>query len=63
MIKVHGVMAPGLLLKEPSWRIDGQPREGSPPGDTVTISEEGMKRRILGHVMASISGPDVKKTT
>lgn len=62
MIKVHGVMAEGFLLKERPWRDERQAHEVSPRGDVVTISEEGKKRRVLGHVMASISGPDAKKT-
>lgn len=62
VIKVHGVMTEGFLLKERPLRSEGAAREGNPPADTVTISEEGRKKRVFGHVMASISGPDVKKT-
>lgn len=62
MIKVHGVMTEGFLLKDRPWRSQCAAGDAPPQGDTVTISEEGRKRRILGQVMASISGPDVKKT-
>lgn len=61
MIKVGRVMAEGFLLKERPSRQETQARESHPSGDRVTISEEGKKRRILGHVMASISGAEVKK--
>jgi hypothetical protein len=35
--------------------------ENPSAGDRVTISEEGKKRRVMGHVMASLSGPDHRK--
>lgn len=62
MIKVHGVMTERLLLKERPYSADAAPVESVIRGDTVTISEEGRRKRIMGHVMASITGPDVKKT-
>lgn len=61
MIKVDKVMAQGFLLKERTARVEKHAHDGLASGDKVTISEEGKKRRIFGHVMASISGPDVKK--
>lgn len=61
MIKVDRVMAAGFVLQDKTGRDPGQAREGLVAGDKVTISEEGKKRRVMGHVMASISGTDHKK--
>jgi len=61
MIKVDRVMAAGFVLQDKTGRDSTQAREGLVAGDKVTISEEGKKRRVMGHVMASISGTDHKK--
>lgn len=61
MIKVREVMAEGFLPQERSWRAQGRDEAKPSQQDTVTISEEGRKLRVHGHVMASISGDGVKK--
>jgi hypothetical protein len=61
MIKVHGVMAEGVVALDKTTRESLQAHEGSGAGDNVTISDEGKKRRIMGHVMACLSGPAEKK--
>ncbi|MCC6502394.1 MAG: hypothetical protein IT362_04570 [Deltaproteobacteria bacterium] len=61
MIKVQKVMAEGFFHADKTKQISNNPQERPPSGDTVTISEEGKKRRVMGHVMASLSGPDTRK--
>lgn len=61
MIKIDKVMAGGLVLQDKTRRDPGQAHESPAAGDRVTISEEGKKRRVMGHVMASLSGPDPRK--
>lgn len=61
MIKVHGVMAesfihPGSERKSPVNR-----EAPSEPSDLVTISEEGKKKRVMGHVMASLAATGTRK--
>lgn len=57
MVKINAVIGLNIPLQE---RLNGKtpsPRlETERPGaDSVTISDEGKKRRIMGHVFASIS--------
>lgn len=61
MIKVDKVMAGGLVLQDKTRRDSSQLQESPAAGDRVTISEEGKKRRVMGHVMACLSGPDPGK--
>ncbi|OGP15014.1 MAG: hypothetical protein A2052_04895 [Deltaproteobacteria bacterium GWA2_54_12] len=61
MIKIDKVMAEGFVLQDKTRRDPDQARESLAAGDKVTISEEGKKRRVMGHVMACLSGPDHKK--
>lgn len=61
MIKVDKVMAGGFVLQDKTRREPAQVHENPSAGDRVTISEEGKKRRVMGHVMASLSGPDLRK--
>lgn len=61
MIKIDKVMAGGFVLQDKIRRDSGQVSESPAAGDKVTISEEGKKRRVMGHVMASLSGPDHRK--
>lgn len=61
MIKIDKVMAGGLVLQDKTRRDPGQVQESHAAGDKVTISEEGKKRRVMGHVMACLSGADHKK--
>lgn len=58
MIKVNRVMAEGYFLNDRIKRDSSRSGEGLASNDRVTISEEGKKRRVMGHVMASISGPE-----
>lgn len=61
MIKVHGVMAEGVIHSG-SARKPQVNREAHPePSDLVTISEEGKKKRVMGHVMASLCAPGTGK--
>lgn len=61
MIKIDKVMAGGLVLQDNARRESSQAQESPAAGDRVTISEEGKKRRVMGHVMACLSGADHKK--
>lgn len=61
MIKIDKVMAGGFVLQNNTRRDSNQAQESHAAGDKVTISEEGKKRRVMGHVMASLSGPDHRK--
>jgi len=58
MIKVHKVMAEGFFHAEKTNQVSREPQESLQAGDSVTISEEGKKKRVMGHVMASLSGAD-----
>jgi len=61
MIKVHGVMAEGFIQSGPARKPQVN-REAHPePSDVVTISEEGKKKRIMGHVLASLAAPGTGK--
>lgn len=61
MIKIDKVMAGGFVLQNNTKRDSSQVQESPSAGDRVTISEEGKKRRVMGHVMASLSGTDHRK--
>lgn len=61
MIKIDKVMAGSFVLQNSARRDSSQAQESPAAGDRVTISEEGKKRRVMGHVMASLSGPDLRK--
>lgn len=61
MIKVHKVMADGFFPAEKPNRVSREPQESLHSRDIVTISEEGKKKRVMGHVMACLSGPDTGK--
>jgi|GEM_PF-5641969 hypothetical protein len=58
MIKVNRVMAESFILQDRARRDTGRVEDGFAAGDRVTISEEGKKRRVMGHVMASLSAPE-----
>lgn len=57
MVKIDTVIGLNIPLQENSNGKTPNPRlETERPGsDSVTISEEGKKRRIMGHVFASLS--------
>lgn len=61
MIKIDRVMAEGFFPHDKARREPSEAREVLAAVDKVTISEEGKKRRVMGHVMACLSGPDLKK--
>lgn len=61
MIKVHGVMAEGFFHTDKTTRASSDPQERRNSGDIVTISEEGKKKRVMGHVMASLTSSGAKK--
>ena len=61
MIKVQKVMAEGFSHTDKTKQTPNNPQERPPSGDAVTISEEGKKKRVMGHVLASLSGPDTRK--
>ncbi|CAG1065578.1 hypothetical protein BAC1_01162 [uncultured bacterium] len=58
MIKVNRVMAESFILQDRTRRDTGRVEDGLGAGDRVTISEEGKKRRVMGHVMASLNAPE-----
>jgi hypothetical protein len=58
MIKVNRVMAESFILQDRARRDTSRVEEGFAAGDRVTISEEGKKRRVMGHVMASLSASE-----
>lgn len=58
MIKVGRVMVEGFFPNDRARREQASTGEGGALTDRVTISEEGKKRRVMGHVMASITGPE-----
>lgn len=61
MIKVQGVMAESFMhagpARKPPVNNESQPQ----PSDLVTISDEGKKKRIMGHVMATLAAPGTGK--
>lgn len=61
MIKVHSVMSEGFFKADTARRTQENALERQTSGDIVTISDEGKKKRVMGHVMASLSGPDTRK--
>lgn len=61
MIKVGRVMAEGFFPDDRIRREQASSGDGVVTADRVTISEEGKKRRVMGHVMASITGPERAK--
>lgn len=61
MIKVGRVMAEGFFPNDRTRREQASSGDVNIAADRVTISEEGKKRRVMGHVMASINGPERAK--
>jgi len=57
MIKVHGVIAESFIHPGSARKSPVNKEAPSEPSDLVTISDEGKKKRIMGHVMASLAAP------
>lgn len=61
MIKVHGVMAESFTHAGSAKKSPVNKEAPPEPPDLVTISDEGKKKRIMGHVMASLSATGTRK--
>ncbi len=63
MVKIDSVNGQNAPLPEKT--VSGNVSDGrqgtAGSDDSIRISEEGKKKRVMGHVLASLSGPDTRK--